>query len=159
MPPSFVCPKDGARKGHPTVPVLWSYQHTKLLMIDTLCFLLLTGRWKLTACGGSDRSSVLFRQRLWCSAVQNGLTNSSCVLLPYHAAEQRSKERISDSAERMRLSDVARSLWIAQGSPPLADQVNGCLFFWFVFFGQAKKMNIKNIYPMLPVWHRWNLPA
>jgi hypothetical protein len=26
-----------------------------------------------------------------------------------------------------------------------AAQVNGCLFFWFVFFGQAKKMNIKEI--------------
>jgi ferredoxin-thioredoxin reductase catalytic subunit len=58
--------------------------------------------------------------------------------LPFHAAEQyvnrrqyrmpTNKERISDSAERMRLSDVARSLWTAQGSPPLADQVNGCPF-------------------------------
>jgi hypothetical protein len=50
------------------------------------------------------------------------------VRLPFHAAEQWNKERISDSAERMRLSDVARSLWTAKGSPPLADQVNGCPF-------------------------------
>jgi hypothetical protein len=32
------------------------------------------------------------------------------VLTPFHAAEQHSKERICDSAERQRLSDVDRSL-------------------------------------------------
>jgi hypothetical protein len=30
----------------------------------------------------------------------------------------------------------------AQGIPLEAEQVNGCPFFWFAFFGQAKKMNI-----------------
>jgi len=39
------------------------------------------------------------------------------VLTPFHAAEQHSKERLSDSAERKRLSDVASSLRAAQGSP------------------------------------------
>ena len=43
-------------------------------------------------------------------------------LTPFHAAEQHSKERISDSAERQRLSDVARFLRAAQGSPTLSDQ-------------------------------------
>jgi len=38
---------------------------------------------------------------------------------------------------------VVRSLRAAQGNPHVADQVNGCLFFWFIFFGQAKKMNNK----------------
>ena len=58
LSPSFTCLKEGARKGHPAVPVLRT----------TLRFSLLTGRWKLTACGGSNRSSVLFRQQLWCSS-------------------------------------------------------------------------------------------
>jgi hypothetical protein len=31
----------------------------------------------------------------------------------------------------------------AQGSSVTRNQVNGCPFFWFVFFGQAKKMNIE----------------
>jgi len=68
------------------------------------------------------------------------------IFLPFHAAEQHSKERISDSAEYpregVRLSDVARSLQAAQGSPVMRDQVIGCTFFWFVFFMQVKKMNI-----------------
>jgi hypothetical protein len=34
---------------------------------------------------------------------------------PFHAAEQRCKERICVSAERQQLSDVARSLGTAQG--------------------------------------------
>jgi hypothetical protein len=59
-------------------------------------------------------------------------------LLPFHAAEQCSKERISDSAERERLSDVARSLRAAQGSRPMVDQVIGALSL-VRFFGQAKK--------------------
>jgi hypothetical protein len=47
----------------------------------------------------------------------------------------------------VRLSDVARSLQAAQGSLLEADQVNGCPFFWFVFFGQTKKMNtMQNLY-------------
>ncbi|KPJ99774.1 MAG: hypothetical protein AMJ60_03845 [Desulfobacterales bacterium SG8_35] len=66
--------------------------------------------------------------------------------MPFHAAEQHSKEWKSDSAERKRLSDVARSLQAAQGSPTKSDQVSGCTFFWFVFFMQffmqVKKMNI-----------------
>jgi hypothetical protein len=34
----------------------------------------------------------------------------------------------------------------AQENSLKANQVNGCLFFWFVFFGQAKKMNaLKNM--------------
>jgi hypothetical protein len=64
-------------------------------------------------------------------------------LTPFHVAEQHSKERISDSAERQRLSDVARSLRAAQGIPLKAEQVIGCTFFWFVFFMQVKKMNVK----------------
>ena len=44
--------KKEQEKGTPTVPALQA----------ALCFSLLTGRWKLTAYGGSDRSSVFFRQ-------------------------------------------------------------------------------------------------
>jgi hypothetical protein len=29
----------------------------------------------------------------------------------------------------------------AQGNSLKANQVNGCFFIWFIFFGQAKKMN------------------
>ena len=58
----FACPKTNP-KGHPTVPTLRGYQHTKLLMIDTLRFSLLTGRWKLTACGGSNRRSLRLPSR------------------------------------------------------------------------------------------------
>ena len=35
----------------------------------------------------------------------------------------------------------SRKLRGTQGIPPTAGQVTGGLFFWFVFFGQAKKMN------------------
>jgi hypothetical protein len=59
--------------------------------------------------------------------------------MPFHAAEQHSNERISDSAERKRLSDVARSLCAAQGSSASRNQVIGCTFVvsilvnrWFV---------------------------
>jgi len=78
-----------------------------------------------------------------CFSLQN-------VFMSFHAAEQHPKghklhkERISDSAEcpdRVRLSDVARSLQVAQDSPAMRDQVTGCTFFWFVFFMQVKKMN------------------
>ena len=58
------------------------------------------------------------------------------------AAQQRTDQRLGGAPDRVRLSDVARSLRAAQGSPTQSDQVTGCTFFWFVFFGQAKKMNI-----------------
>ena len=77
---------------------------------------------------------------------RTGLQTKKYVFLPSHAAEQRSQERISDSAERKRYPDVARSWRAAQGSPTQSDQVIGCTFFWFVFFMQVKKMNVKRIF-------------
>jgi hypothetical protein len=53
------------------------------------------------------------------------------------------KKQINGSAEHpwdATFRDVC-FLQAAQGNPLKADQVIGCLFFWFVFFGQAKKMN------------------
>jgi hypothetical protein len=69
--------------------------------------------------------------------------------LTFHAAEQRSKGRKNDSAER---SDFPKRPFFMSSTPQgginygtsrLRDQVNGCLFFWFVFFGQTKKMNLQ----------------
>jgi len=70
----------------------------------------------------------------------------------FHAAEQRSKMQKNDSAEYpargYKLRDFPRSLHFVSstGELRLRDQVNGCPFFWFVFFGHAKKMNISDVY-------------
>ena len=48
-----------------------------------------------------------------------------------------------DLFERSEFSN-SRQICAAQGSPPKAGQVNGCPFFWFVFFGKTKKMNWLN---------------
>jgi len=59
---------------------------------------------------------------------------------PFHAAEQRSKERKSDSVIAKRHPDVARSLRAAQGSRPKVDQVIR-LHFLLVRFLYAGKEN------------------
>jgi hypothetical protein len=61
-------------------------------------------------------------------------------LEPFHAAEQRSKKQKNNSAER---SDFPRCLLFCKLRRVAVGQVMGSLFFWFVFFGQAKKMNDK----------------
>jgi len=68
---------------------------------------------------------------------------------PFHAAEQRSKERISDSAERQRLSDVARSLRAAQGIRLW--RTSGQLPFWFVLGKQNERKILKNNF-LLYTW-------
>jgi hypothetical protein len=60
--------------------------------------------------------------------------------MPSHAAEQRSKERKSDSVIAKRHPDVARSLQAAQGSRPAVDQVIR-LHFLLVRFLYASKEN------------------
>ena len=70
--------------------------------------------------------------------------------MPFHAAEQQSEERNSGSAEYpagggintpkgVRLSETPS---LCEQRREAVGQVNGCPFFWFVFLGQAKKMNI-----------------
>ena len=54
-------------------------------------------------------------------------------VLPFYAAEQQSKERESDSAERERLSEAST---LCEQRRAAEGQVISCLF-WFVF-GQAK---------------------
>jgi len=68
------------------------------------------------------------------------------VFMPFHAAEHRGKERISDSAERSdfpmspvlgkerRMSIVGSSKFA--DNPAMRDQVIGCTFFWFVSLGK-----------------------
>ena len=62
------------------------------------------------------------------------------VFTPFHAAEQRSKERKNDSVIAKRHPDVARSLRAAQGSRPAVDQVIR-LHFLLVRFLYACKEN------------------
>jgi len=75
--------------------------------------------------------------------------------MPFHAAEQRRKRRISaGTCLSPPFADEfcsARLFQAAQGSQPKADQVNGCTFFWFVFFMQVKKMNKLNKFRKLNV--------
>jgi hypothetical protein len=61
--------------------------------------------------------------------------------MPFHAAEQRNKKLKNDSAE---LRDFSRRLLFVSSAenPPLADKWVAVFSFAFVFFGQAKKMNI-----------------
>jgi hypothetical protein len=54
------------------------------------------------------------------------------------AAELKAEKRLGGAIATFRGFCFLRA---AQGSPPKAGQVIGCFFFWFVFFGQAKKMN------------------
>jgi hypothetical protein len=65
--------------------------------------------------------------------------------LPFHAAEQRSKKQKNDSAEHLSGSATFRGVCFVRAAQAAEGQVNGCPFFWFVFFGQTKKMNgLKN---------------
>ena len=61
--------------------------------------------------------------------------------LPFHAAEQRSKERISESAER---SDFPMSPVLCEQhrASAFGGQVNGCTFFGSFLYA-SKEMNIK----------------
>jgi len=63
--------------------------------------------------------------------------------MPFHAsrAAQNLPKQEFELFERSEFLN-SRQIQAAQGSPALRDRVNGCPFFWFVFFGQAKKMNI-----------------
>jgi len=72
-------------------------------------------------------------------------------ILPFHAAEQRNKERLNDSAESPQGDDFPkRSLFTSSVGQPKAssEAASDRLHFlsplrcWFVFFGQTKKMNI-----------------
>ena len=79
-------------------------------------------------------------------------------ILPFHAAEQRNKERLNDSAESPQGEDFPkRSLFTSSVGQPKAssEAASDRLHFlspfmphcrvlrcWFVFFGQTKKMNI-----------------
>jgi len=67
--------------------------------------------------------------------------NKDFVLMPFHAAEQHSKERKNVLAEQ---SDFPkRPLFVSSaGMSAVGGPSERCHFFWFVFFGQAKKMNI-----------------
>jgi len=58
------------------------------------------------------------------------------------AAQHRTEKRFGGAIATFR---SVRSVRAAKGNSPQADQVNGCLFFWFVFFGQAKKMNKQEV--------------
>jgi len=64
-----------------------------------------------------------------------------------HFTQPSSTEKVGIALELSERSEFcsARLFRAAQDSPPEADQVIGCPFFWFVFFGQTKKMN-KTIY-------------
>ncbi len=73
--------------------------------------------------------------------------------MPYHEAEQRNKKQKNDSEEHpFKGCDISRRLlYMSSAGQPGGDgpavkrRVIGCLFFWFVFFGQAKKMNIPKL--------------
>jgi hypothetical protein len=72
--------------------------------------------------------------------------------MPFHAAEQHNKERKNVLAEHpargYKLRDFPKRPVFtssggqsALGGPAVKRRVNDCPFFWFVFFGQTKKMN------------------
>jgi len=61
--------------------------------------------------------------------------------VPSHAAEQHKKTGIALKLSERSEFFSARLFCAAQGIPLKAEQVIGCIFFWFVFFVQAKKMN------------------
>ena len=57
--------------------------------------------WDVKKLGfASNRFNVFFQQQLRCSAAQEGALKTISYTKPSHAAEQHSKERISESAER-----------------------------------------------------------
>jgi hypothetical protein len=62
LAPSFACPKEGARKGHPDCADPSDY----------LALLVIVGTLKKLGCA-SDRFNVFFQQQLRCSAAQDGV--------------------------------------------------------------------------------------
>jgi hypothetical protein len=66
-------------------------------------------------------------------------------MMPFHAAE-RFKKRRKKREDCLSEASFAAPVFFknVKDCSLKANQVNGCPFFWFVFFGQAKKMNKQN---------------
>ena len=77
-------------------------------------------------------------------------------ILPFHAVEHHRNGRnmslnLSERCEFLN-SGLFRE---AQENLAARDQVNGCPFFWFVFFGRTKKMNVQKNTALLVTPHNY----